>query len=170
MNETEVTISLLIITVIVVSSVPGLLFKSVSVKAKHEDGMSWLEYGAVMKGFSLLVAALPIVLVVVWFNVEQKDKLPVLVMIAIFGSLSVPLVIELFFVRVGFNDVGLVCKSGWRRNRAISWADIEGIEFSQSMQWWVLTTKESGVVRLQIYLSGLDELLGELEKRGIKRA
>ena len=80
------------------------------------------------------------------------------------------MVIEFFLVRIGFDENGIYCYSGWRPKRTIDWTAVESVRFSQSMQWWVLRTKDAGNIRASVFLSGLQEFLTELEKRGIKNS
>jgi hypothetical protein len=164
MNNNEDIISLGII----ISVILGFFLKSVSSKAIKESGKSWLQYGIPMKGFAILTMLLVAGLIVTWFNVDEKDKMPVLMMIAMSSLLGIPLVLESFFVRIGFDDHELICKSGWRKTRVISWDDLKSAKFSHSMQWWEIKTGKAGKIRLHVYLSGLQELLIELGKHEIE--
>jgi len=85
----------------------------------------WLEYGKVMKGMALLFAGLVALLVGFWFTVAPDDKQPVAWMVALFGLLDLPLLIEFFGVRIGFDDEQIYCHSGWRKNRVIPWRNLK---------------------------------------------
>jgi hypothetical protein len=74
--------------------------------------------------------------------------------------------LEFFFVSVRFDETGLHTTSPWRRGRFIAWSSITGVRFSPLAQWYVLSTSQSGDVRLHLYLSGLQTLLDELARRG----
>lgn len=112
----------------------GWLLQSANVKAKKKEGVTWLEYGIVMKGFALFFVAVVTGLIAVWFNVAPKDRNAVLFIVALFGGLTLPLVVEFFFVRIGFDDRRLYCFSGWRKKRVISWNDITEVNYSSSMK------------------------------------
>jgi hypothetical protein len=145
----------------------GWLLRSASAKAKKINGIAWLNYGVTLKIFTLFFVGIVAGLVAIWFNVEPKDKIPLLFLIGLFGGLTLPMAIEFCLVRIGFDENGIYCYSGWRPKRTIDWTAIESVEFSQSMQWWVLRTKGAGKIRVSVLLSGLQEFLDELEKRGI---
>lgn len=158
------------LTVLLVPIILGWLLRSASAKAKRIDGLLWLNYGVALKTFTLFFVGIVAALIAIWFNVEPKDKIPVLFLIGLFGALTLPMVIEFFLVRIGFDKEGIYCYSGWRTKRTIDWAAVESVEFSQSMQWWVVRTMGFGKIRASVFLSGLQEFLAELEKRGIKNA
>lgn len=157
------------LTAVVVPIVLGWLLRGVSSTARRVDGVVWLTYSKGMKGFSLFFALIVLALIVLWFNVETKDKAPVAWMVVLFGGLTLPLLLESFFVRIGYNAEKIYCHSIWRHNRVIDWAEVESVAFSQSMNWWVIDTRGSGKIRVSQFVSGLPELLLELEERGVKQ-
>ena len=156
------------LTVLIVPIVLGWFLRNVSEKAKRINGVAWLDYGVRFKSFTLLFVGLVAGLVVIWFNIEAEDKTALVFLIALFGGLTLPMVIEFFLVRIGFDENGIYCYSGWRPKRTIAWTAVESVKFSESLQWWVLDTKGAGKIRASVFLSGLQEFLAELEKRGIK--
>jgi hypothetical protein len=146
----------------------GALRRSARFQARHENGIAWLEYGPAMKGFTALCCLLVASLCVIWFIVQPKDRAPVFFMILLFGGLTLPLVLECFLVRIGFDAERIYCRSGWRPRRVIPWSEVQSVKFSPAMQWWVIKTSKSGNIRVQVFISGARELLGELHKRGIQ--
>lgn len=98
------------LTVILVPVILGWILRSVNPAANKKSGVAWLEYGAVMKAFALFSVGIAVAMAVVWFNVAPKDKNAVLFIAALFGGLSLPLVVEFFFVRIGFDSDRA---SGW---------------------------------------------------------
>ena len=169
MKNTETYISAAIIAV-VVPLVLEWLARSARAKAKKQDGIVWLEYSKLMKGLTFFFIAIVAVLIVAWFGAAPKDKSSILGLIALFGGLTLPLAIETMFVRIGFDAERIFCHSGWRMKRVVEWRDVEMAHFSTSMKWWVIGTKNSGAIRASIYLTGINELLAVLEKRGKKDA
>jgi hypothetical protein len=156
------------LTAILVPLVLGWLFRSANAEAKNKHGIAWLDYGVAMKGLTLFFVAIIAALVVAWFNVTTKDRNAVLCIITLFSGITLPMAIEVFLVRIGFDSERIYCHSGWRTKRVIDWSDVESAHFSTSMQWWVIRTKKAGKIRVSVYLSGLPEILVELHKRGIK--
>lgn len=146
----------------------GWLLRGASSATKKSNGISWLYYGNRMKGLALFFTAIVVALIIIWFNVEPKDKMPVLGMIGMFGGLTLPLVLEFYFVHIGYDAEKIYCHSIWRANRVIDWSDVRTVTFSESMRWWVIDTKSSGKIRVSELISGVGEFLAELEKRGAK--
>jgi hypothetical protein len=78
--------------------------------------------------------------------------------------------IEFFVVRVTFDESGVQTRSPWRRGRCVPWSDIIRVGFSPMAQWYTVQTREHGYIRLHLYLSGIESLLNELERRGVSVA
>jgi hypothetical protein len=152
--------------VVVVPLVLEWLARSARAKAKRKDGIVWLEYSKVMKGFTYFCVAIVAALGMAWLTAAPKDKNPILGLIVLFGGLALPLAIETMFVRIGFDAERILCHSGWRTKRVVEWRDVETAHFSPSMKWWVIGTKNSGAIRASMYLTGINDLLAALEERG----
>lgn len=153
---------------LIVSITLGLFLKSVNSNAVKENGKLWLEYGVVMKGFSAFTMLLVLGLLVASFSADESEKFAILIIILMFALLGGALVLEFFFVRIGFDNDGVVCNSGWRKTRTFKWDELESARFSQSLQWWEVETATNGKIRLHVYLNGLQDFLVELHQRGIK--
>jgi hypothetical protein len=150
---------------IVVPIVLGYLFRTPSSAARQAEGKQWLEYGAVLKGFALGAAGLVALLIGIFFVVDAKDKLAVASMVALFGTLSVSLLLEFYGVRIGFDDTRVYTRSGWRKPRSIAWTDITACTYSPTNRWWVLETKDQGRVRIHEFLSGRASFFAALQAR-----
>ncbi|MGK0290371.1 MAG: hypothetical protein ACI86H_001829 [bacterium] len=141
-----------------------MLTKAAKSSAEVRDGKAWLEYGRTFKIFSFVLALIPCELSILCFFVDANDRFAILMMILLFGVLSIPLFIEAFFVKIAFDDSTVYCYSSWRSSRQIKFCDIGEPEFSESLQWWVIPTKTQGKIRIQPFISGAPELLKKLEK------
>lgn len=148
----------------------GWLLHSAKRTARKEDGVTWLDHSRAMKGLTLFFVGFMAAMMVASFVARSQDKGNILAMVALIGGLMVPMVIEVFFVRIGFDATRIYCHSGWRRNRVIDWSEVESVVFSSTMQWWVIQTTRHGKIRASAYMAGLDEFLAELDRRGIKPA
>src|SRR5262245_57513044 len=107
------------LTAILVPVVLGWLLRSAQAQPLKKDGIAWLRYGTSIKGFALFGLAIVMGLCALWFLVKPKDQAAVLVMILLFAGLTLPLAIECFFVRIGFDEDRIYCHSGWRKSRII---------------------------------------------------
>ena len=83
-----------------------------------------------------------------------------------FSALVLVLHLEFLRVRIEYDADAIRSTSPWRSPRQIPWADISDVQFSQSLQWYLVRTKNNGSLRCHIYLSGLRQFLSELENRG----
>jgi len=154
-----------VIVVVTVQLALGWLLKNVKKNAKVIEGISWLEYGIRLKILTSFFVSIVMGLIVLYFIVDEKYD--VILGVLLFSALVLPIAIEVFFVRIGFDNEKIYCYSGWRQNRVVEWNEVESAKFSEISQWWVLKTKKSGKVRVSIYLSGLEDFLEELSKRGL---
>lgn len=142
------------------------LLRSVRPVARQEGSEMVVEYGRTMKIFAsaswLFVAAL---VVVAMFSSPHERNLALWMVIAFF-LMVLSLHLEFFHVSIRYDSEGLHLSSPWRRNRFVPWSAITSVHFSRVLQWYVLSTSGCGCVRLHVYLSGLQSLLGELTSRG----
>jgi hypothetical protein len=83
----------------------------------------------------------------------------------LFLGLGLPLFMEFFGVKIAFDENSIYCYSPWVKNRIVVWDEIEEIEFSESMQWWVIKTKNKGKIRLHVFLSGIPTILEEIKNK-----
>lgn len=154
-----------VLIAVIVPLVLRWLTKSSNTAAITVNGVSWLGYSKAMKGFTFFFIAIVAALVVTFFYVAPEDKNPILGMIGLFGGITLPLSLEVLFVRIGYDSHKIYCDSIWRRNREISWSEVKNVTFSESMQWWVIDTRNSGKIRASVFLSGLNEFIQELDRR-----
>lgn len=156
------------LVVIIVPIILKWILQSAKANARIEGDIKWLEYGPTMKWLSLALLAIIIGIAVLGFRMESKDRTAAFLASAFFGVLTLPLLIEFFFVRIGFNDEKIFCFSGWRRRRVIPWSEIESAHFSGPLMWWVITTQTSGKIRVHLYLSGVPDFIEEIRMRKIE--
>lgn len=141
------------------------LARSAKTNARREGCGFVVEYGRAAKGF-VVFFWLPILagtVATLWAGVIEPFA-----GIGFFTMLVLPLHLEFFHVSVRYDQEGLHLRSPWRKNRTIPWSALRAIRFSSICSWHVILTEGHGRIRLSTYLSGLDELLGELERRGLR--
>ena len=149
---------------IIVPLVLGALKKGSQVAPQERDGRRWVEYGWGAKGFAMVGFLIVMGLAVLFFFVNEEGKEPVFWMAAGFAALVLPLFIEFFFVKLGYNDETLLCYSPWRSNRTVRFEDMEKPVFSESMQWWEMPTKSQGKVRVSTMARGAKKLVEEVNR------
>ena len=74
--------------------------------------------------------------------------------------------LEVFFVRVEFDDSFIYPFSPWHGGRRIPWSDVVSCNFSSLNQWHVIQTKAHGTLRVSTFLSGTGSLLERLPTAG----
>src|SRR5208282_2343556 len=74
--------------------------------------------------------------------------------------------LEVFFVRVEFDESFIYPSSPWRGGRRIPWSDIVSCHFSNLNQWHVIRTRAHGTLRVSTFLSGVGSLLEKLNATG----
>lgn len=74
---------------------------------------------------------------------------------SILVSIGVALLLEAGFVRIEYDERGIITRSPWRSSREIPWHAITGYRYSDINRWHVLETRTYGRIRLPIYLRGL---------------
>ena len=154
------------LTVLIVPGVLAALAKAAKApaKVKVQNGMAWVEYGLCFKILSFVSVMIPCGLGILWFFVNADDRLPVLMMILLFGGLGIPLFMEAFFVKIGFDDSLAYCYSPWRPSRQVRFCDMGEPYFSESMHWWVIPTQTQGRIRMHQFISGASDLLQKLQE------
>jgi hypothetical protein len=84
---------------------------------------------------------------------------------AFFALWLIPLYLEFFRVRIVATGEGLQCRSPWRAARQIRWDEIQSVDFSYLPQWYRIRTRGKGIVRLPVFLSGLDTLFDLVHRK-----
>ena len=85
-----------------------------------------------------------------------------------FVATTLILLLEIYFVKILFDDEFIYTFSAWRPARKIPWTDVSGYAYSHFNKWHILQTTAHGRIRLSILLSGLGTFAQELEKRKIR--
>ncbi len=138
------------------------LTRLADVPAEIREGKTWLVYGLPLKIFSLISLVLPLAGVVYLFTGDYDSIYEPIAFILFFSLISLPLVLESFWVRIAFDDETVYCFSPWRANRQIPFSDLGKPCYSDAMQWWVIPTASHGTIRIQNFISGKEALLERL--------
>jgi hypothetical protein len=75
------------------------------------------------------------------------------------------LVLEFTRIRASWTPKQVELSSPWTGKRKLDWSDLTEVQFSQSMNWFVLRGRPGTVVRLSGLLGGLTELLRALREQ-----
>jgi hypothetical protein len=83
---------------------------------------------------------------------------------ALFLLLAVYVLLEINFVSITLDQVRLVHRSPWRRNRSIPWTEVHGLSRPIFSSWLVIHTQQ-GRVRVSDSIRGAEELAALVTER-----
>ena len=123
------------------------------------DGKFPLRYGAAWRVLTWVLLVLPpvglLALALLAPAPPEQMWLP-FVMAGGFLGLTAPIAIEVFGVSHQVSDTGIERGSPWaRRPVSILWQDVRTVQWSASMQWFVVESVHGDRIRISHYLSGL---------------
>ncbi len=154
---------------VVVTIVLRYLLSSRQSQATRTEHGCIVQYGKAMKAFVLVMAFASGALVGVVAVIPPGNWFATIFLAGLFFVLVFPLYLEFFHVKIVATDEGLLCRSPWRAGRNVGWEEIRSVDFSSSLQWYRIRTESKGVIRLHVFLSGLQTIFDLLEqKTGIK--
>ncbi len=119
-------------------------------------------YGPRVKGVSLFMLAVGCFIAYAAWHASASQRWIAFLVAAPLLAGSIWFVLEAFLVSARVSKSELVHRSPWRGTRRIPWSAVTGYEFSAALGCHVLETREYGVVRLSVYLSGLDQVAAQL--------
>jgi hypothetical protein len=129
-----------------------------------EDGCV-VQYGRALKIFVGVMAIAAGGLVSVVAVLPPVNWWPPVFLAIFFCLFLVPLYLEYFHVRIVVTEERLQCRSPWRAARDIRWEEVKSVDFSPSLQWYRIRTEGKGIVRLHVFLSGLQTLFDLLRRK-----
>lgn len=136
---------------------------------RRNGDRTWLEYGRGIRIFTTLFGVLVLWQVGLWIFSTPEHRFDAMMLVLIFGSLWMPLALEVFLVRIGYDGSTLWCFSPWRRRREIPLEELGTPHYSGWMKWWVIPTSRLGKVRISDFVAGRDaflKMLGAGKKPG----
>ena len=116
-----------------------------------------LRYGYGSKLIGIIFAIVAAMTVGAIFNSEPSEEYIAYILFAIFFPIAIMVLLEVFFVRIEFDDENIYTYSPWRKSRIISWGDVTGHKY---LGYHVIETKNNG----SIFLHEIDGLRGFLDE------
>ena len=147
-------------------AVLGLLLRTVSTRAQRTATGFVVQYGWPFKILAIISALITLLFSVVYFFVAPPNRPAVLILIALFAVITLPLLLIVFFTRVEAEHQLMIVHSPWRRTRRIPFGDVESVRFAKARQRYEIRTRTHGKVCLHLYLSGIPDLLGVIGHAG----
>jgi len=145
----------------------SLILRSIRPGAELVDGAHVMRYGRSLKLLTVGFWVCYVGAFVGAFFARPDGRLPLLITISSFLLMILVFHIEMFNVRVVYDETGVRTFSPWRRRRVIPWSAFRRVYFSAPLKWYVVETDGYGCVRLHVFLSGVETFLDEIERRGL---
>lgn len=145
-----------VLAAIVSAILIALLLQAARRAPARRDGLRWVEYGREVR---LVAVILTVVLAsgAVYFvaAAPSQGMLPIGIAAAASTLALVAVMdLEIWCVRIGFDDATVYCHSPWRRSRQIPIAELGVPRFSALAQWWVIPSRSQGSIRIHTYMIG----------------
>ena len=144
----------------------AMLARAARPVARVDGSESVLEYRRVFQVVVVLGWLLVLLLVAV-AAADPSQRALAFFLIPAFAAMTVYLQLEFSRVRILVGREGIRTFSPWRRPRVIPWEAVTGVRYAPLQQQHIIETDGYGLVRLPLYLSGVESLLGELGRRGV---
>jgi hypothetical protein len=137
---------------------------------KTADGTTVLRYGGAFRAVGLLgvvialVMAALLLLSLLGVGPGEDARLPILLMLGLFGLLGAPLTVEAYRRRVVLDDDGLTARGWFGTRPLVRWEDVASVENKVMSGKFVV---RAGRVKLSLghYLDGLDVFAAECKAR-----
>jgi hypothetical protein len=155
---------------LLVPIVLGALGAAVRPKARQAGGRRIVEYGTGFRGFAVLFAALATVTAIVSLFLSSADRPWILGIAGIFALPAVFLLPHAYLTRFEFADDGITALSPWRGRTFVAWEDIANVRYSAGEQSYVVVVPSGAELKLHAYMSGVPELVTEMQRRGVRGA
>jgi hypothetical protein len=143
-----------------------ILRQTVPPSARQRDSRRVLEYGMPMRVLGIAMLLFGGVFLFAASRTSADQRLLAWLVCGILAACCLYVFLEVFFVRVEFDESFIYAFSPWRGRRRIPWPDIVSSHFSSVNQWHVIRTKAQGTLRLSAFLSGAGSFLERLHEAG----
>lgn len=149
----------------ILSAIAGSLIYSASQRpAKRTASGRVLRYGMPLRCLSVLV------LVIfsgglIFSNFDPKNSpedTGLLIASGVMTALFLFFFIEMFFVRIEFDESRITTFTPWRTSRQIPWSDIISFSHDQAHGWYLVKTRTHGILRLSTLLTGINDFVATL--------
>jgi hypothetical protein len=143
-----------------------VLRRTVRPSARQRGSCRILEYGLPMRSLGVAMLLFAGVFLYAASCASAEQRLPAWIGCGALAACSLYVFLEVFFVRVEFDESFIYPFSPWRGRRQIPWSDIVSDNFSSVNQWHVIRTRGHGTLRVSTFLSGVGSFLERLNGSG----
>ena len=151
------------LTVVIVGLVLAWLLRPAQAESAEKAGQPVVAYP---KKFKVVVVFCWVATAAfaILFGVTSKDEdlTNVYVVFGLFTALVLPLHLEVFCVRITWDEAFIHTRSPWRKARKIPFSAVRSCDYSTSMQCYRIHTFACGTIWLSPWAQGTAELLAAL--------
>ena len=140
------------------------LIRTVRLTARKSGSRFVLEYGKPMRALGVVSLLLGALFILVGSHSSPDQRAIAWVVCGSLAGCTVYIFLEVFMVRLEFDETFIYHFSPWRRDRQIPWSEIISVSFSQTNRWYVIRTQGHGTLRVSTFLSGIGSFVERLEK------
>ncbi len=132
--------------------------------AERTGSSSLLRYGMALRALSTVFLLL-IFCILLFAEYDPKNKPEdngMLMASGILAAVALFFFIEMFFVRIEFDETRIKTHTPWRSSREIPWSDIQSFQHDQAHCWYIIQTRTHGTLRISTLLSGINDFATKL--------
>ena len=129
-----------------------------------------VEYGAGLRALSAFFAGLSTLIAIVSVFLAPKDRPWVLGIAGIFAVITALLLPQAYFTKFSFSQGGITSHRPWRKPRLFAWPEITNVHYSAGDKSYVIVAQYGVELKLHPYMSGVQELIEEMQSRNIHGA
>jgi hypothetical protein len=155
---------------LLVPIVLGALAVAIRPQARRIGSDRVVEYGPGLRGLATFFAALTVVIALVSLFLSPADRPWILGIAGIFGLPTVFLLPHAYLTRFVFGAEGITALSPWRKRLLVPWDHILNVRYSAGERSYVVIAPSGIELKLHAYMSGVPELVAEMQRRGVRGA
>jgi hypothetical protein len=153
-----------IIGAVVTGLLRVVLQRTVRPSARQNGSRHILEYGVPMRSLGVAMLILGGVFLYAASRSSPDQRLFAWLVCGALAASGLYVFLEVFLVRVEFDESFIYPFSPWRGGRQIPWSDVVSCGFSNVNQWLVIRTRNHGTLRVSIFLSGIGSIVERLHQ------
>lgn len=137
--------------------------------ARREADAYIVEFSVGFRAMTWVFLALAVATALAAFFVP-RDQGYVLGIAGMFALIGTPLWLHGRLTRFQYGAEGIVSLSPWRKARFMAWNDIANVSYSRGEQSYVLAGRNGTTFKPHNLMSGVPDLIAELQRRNIQGA
>ena len=139
-------------------------------QARQAGGERIVEYGAGWRGFAIFFTTSAVLVAIVSLFLSPADRPWILGISGMFALPAMYLLPHAYLTRFVFGQEGITALSPWRKRLFVSWGDIANVRYSAGENSYVVVASPGIELKLHAYMSGVPELVTEMQQRGVRGA